>query len=66
MVRQVAHDQRMKALDDFLESYKAQHGVITNEDMAAATRRARSRAVVVREPSPKHAGRAKSPRRGER
>lgn len=60
--RQAEHDQRMRALDDFLESYEAEHGVITEDEMVAATRRARSRAVVIRTPPAKHASRAK--RRG--
>jgi hypothetical protein len=51
--RHAAHDQRMKALDDFLEGYEAEHGVITESEIVAATRRARSRATVVRTPSAK-------------
>jgi Arc/MetJ-type ribon-helix-helix transcriptional regulator len=42
------HDHRMRALDSFLASYEAEHGVITEEDMAEAVRRTRSRATVVR------------------
>jgi Arc/MetJ-type ribon-helix-helix transcriptional regulator len=42
------HDQRLRALDDFLAAYEAEHGEITDEDMRAAARRARARAVVVR------------------
>jgi Fic family protein len=48
--RQADHDRRMKALDDFLETYEAEHGEITEKEMQDATRRARSRAVVVRAP----------------
>lgn len=46
--RQVEHDGRMRALDAFLQSYEAKHGVITDEEMHEAARRARARAVVVR------------------
>jgi len=53
----------MRALDDFLESYEAEHGVITEDEMVAAGRRARSRAVVVRKPPAKHTGPAKRRRR---
>src|SRR5687768_1672957 len=46
--RQAEHDRRMQALDQFLHTYEAEHGVITEEEIAAASRRARSRALVVR------------------
>lgn len=48
--RQADHDRRMKALDEFLDRYEAEHGVITEQQIEAATRRARARAVVVRSP----------------
>lgn len=48
--RQADHDRRMKALDEFLDGYEAAHGKITEQEIEAATRRARSRAVVVRTP----------------
>ncbi len=48
--RQADHDRRMKALDEFLDGYEAAHGEITEQEIEAATRRARSRAVVVRTP----------------
>ena len=48
--RQVDHERRMKALDDFLGAYEDEHGEITEEEMQAAGRRARGRAVVVRTP----------------
>ena len=53
MRRQVEHDRRMRALADFVAAYESRHGIITNEEIAGATRRARSRAVVVRAPAPK-------------
>jgi len=56
----VDHDRRLRALDDFLATYEASYGEITEEEMREATRRARGRAVVVRgESSAKRA----SPRR---
>lgn len=42
------HDRRLQALDDFLAAYEAEHGEITEDEVRAATRRARERAVVVR------------------
>jgi Arc/MetJ-type ribon-helix-helix transcriptional regulator len=46
------HDERLRALDAFIEVYEAEHGVITREEMEAATRKMRSRAVPVRALSP--------------
>jgi Arc/MetJ-type ribon-helix-helix transcriptional regulator len=43
------HDQRMAALDELLSAYEAKHGVITDDELAAASRWARTRAVVVRD-----------------
>src|SRR5688500_105921 len=54
------HERRMQALDDFLAEYEAEHGVITDEEIEAATRWARSRAIVVR---PADEGRASRKRR---
>ena len=42
------HDRRLAALDDFLAAYEAEHGVITEQEMHDAARRARAGAVVVR------------------
>jgi hypothetical protein len=42
------HDRRMRALDESLLAHEAGHGEITDEEMTEATRRARSRATVVR------------------
>lgn len=42
------HDKRLAALDEFLRAYEAEHGEITDQEVADAARRARSRAVVVR------------------
>lgn len=50
LARQVEHDQRMRALDSFLERYEAEHGPVTEDEMRDAARRVRSRAVIVRTP----------------
>jgi Arc/MetJ-type ribon-helix-helix transcriptional regulator len=44
----VEHDRRMRALDEFIAAYEAEHGEITEQEMTTAARRARERAVVVR------------------
>ena len=46
--RHADHERRMRALDEFLSGYEAEHGEITEEEMRSAARHARSRAVVVR------------------
>jgi Arc/MetJ-type ribon-helix-helix transcriptional regulator len=43
-------DRRLAAMDEFIAAYEAEHGEISEEEMAEATRRARGRAVVVRGP----------------
>jgi Arc/MetJ-type ribon-helix-helix transcriptional regulator len=53
----VAHDQRLRAIDEFVVAFEAEHGEITDAEMSEAARRARGRAVVVRgEPGPAHNG----------
>ena len=42
------HELRMTALDELISAHEAKHGVITDAEIAAASRWARSRAVVVR------------------
>ncbi len=42
-------DRRLAALDDFLAAYEAEHGEITEQEMHDAARRARGRAVIVRD-----------------
>ena len=42
------HDRRMRALDDFIAAYEKEHGVISDDEIRQAKRRARARAVVVR------------------
>jgi hypothetical protein len=48
LYRQAERDRRMRASDEFLLSYEAKHGVISEAEMQAASHRARARAVVVR------------------
>jgi Arc/MetJ-type ribon-helix-helix transcriptional regulator len=43
-------DRRLAALDDFIAAYEAEHGEISDAEVADAARRARGRAVVVRGP----------------
>jgi hypothetical protein len=62
--RQADHDRRMRALDDFLDAYEAEHGEISEDEMRDATRRTRGRAVVIRTPPPQPdaaAGRRRTP-----
>jgi Arc/MetJ-type ribon-helix-helix transcriptional regulator len=42
------HERRLGALADLLEAYERLEGVITDAEIAQATRRARSRAATVR------------------
>ena len=44
----VEQDRRLRALDDFIASHETDHGEITADEMTAAVRRARERAIVVR------------------
>ena len=51
------HDRRLRALDEFLAGYEAEHGEISEEEMREAARGARGRAVVVRgTPEPRRQG----------
>ena len=43
-------DRRLAAMDEFIAAYEAEHGEISEEEMAEAARRARGREVVVRGP----------------
>lgn len=42
------HDRRLRGIGDFIAAYEAEHGEITEQEMEAAVRRARERAIVVR------------------
>ena len=41
-------DRRLRAMDEFITAYEAEHGEITEEEMRDTARRARGRAIVVR------------------
>lgn len=41
------HERRLEAMAEFIAAYEAAHGEITTEEMAAAEKRARARAIVV-------------------
>jgi len=41
-------DRRLQAFEGFVAAYEADHGEITPEEIVAATRRVRSRAIAVR------------------
>jgi hypothetical protein len=67
--RQAEHDRRMRALDEFLSVYEAEHGLITDREIQDASRRARARAFVVRGKAREHttaARRRRGSRRGSR
>ena len=53
MRRQVDHERRLRSLAEFVATYESKHGTITEDEIAAAARRARARAVVVRGAMPK-------------
>jgi hypothetical protein len=44
----VAHDRRLRGIDDFVAAFEAEHGEITAEEMEAAYRASKARAIVVR------------------
>jgi glycerol dehydrogenase-like iron-containing ADH family enzyme len=48
MHRKAEEDERLAVLDKFLSRYEAKHGKITTEDVEAAKRWRRTRAIVVR------------------
>src|ERR1700722_16615240 len=44
----VEHDRRLRGINDFIAAFEAEHGEITDEEMDAAYRAAKARAIVVR------------------
>lgn len=48
MVEKIARDARLRALDDALTAYEAEHGAITDAEVAAQMRADREAAIVVR------------------
>jgi Arc/MetJ-type ribon-helix-helix transcriptional regulator len=53
------HEQRQRALEEFIAEYEAEHGEITHEEMQSAARRARARAVGARSLGPEKAKRVR-------
>ena len=47
--RQLDHERRVQALGLFLAAYEAEHGIITEEEMAEAACSTRAGAIVVRD-----------------
>jgi hypothetical protein len=45
---QVERDRKLAAMDAFLRDFEAEHGEITDAEIAAAARNARARAAVIR------------------
>jgi Arc/MetJ-type ribon-helix-helix transcriptional regulator len=46
--RQAEHERRLRALDEFIAEHEAEHGEITDAEIAETSRRMRARAIVVR------------------
>ena len=44
----VEHDRRLRGIDNFVVGFEAEHGEITDEEMEAAYRASKARAIVVR------------------
>jgi hypothetical protein len=44
----IEHDRRLRGIDDFIAAYEAEYGEITDEEMDAAYRAMKGRAIVVR------------------
>lgn len=44
----IEHDRRLRGIDDFIVAREAEYGEIADEEMDAAYRAARARAIVVR------------------
>ena len=55
------HDRRLRALDQFIAAYEAEHGEITEEEIDAAIRSMRERAIVVRGHAQENAKRTGAP-----
>lgn len=53
----IEHDRRLRGIDDFIAAYEAEYGEITDEEMDAAYRAMKGRAIVVRGGQPEDARR---------
>ena len=58
--RQIDHEHRMAALDEFVKTYGAEHGEITQAEIEEVTRSTRASAIVVRPKRASHSGRKAS------
>jgi len=47
-LQRLEHARRLQAVDQFIASYEADHGVITDEEIAEVQRSVRSKAIVIR------------------
>ena len=55
--RHIEHERRLAALDEFVKSFEAVHGEITDAEIEEVTRSVRASAIVIR---PKPAARRKA------
>lgn len=46
--RQVEHERRLRGIDEFIQTFEAEHGEITEAEMDQVSRDMRARAIVVR------------------
>lgn len=46
--QKVDHERKLRGLDEFVKAYEAEYGEITDEEMEAAYRSMKARAIVVR------------------
>ncbi|MGI8729075.1 MAG: hypothetical protein ACR2LK_03655 [Solirubrobacteraceae bacterium] len=47
--RQASHDARLESVGEFIAAYEAEHGEITDAEIEDAYRRAKARAIIVRD-----------------
>jgi Arc/MetJ-type ribon-helix-helix transcriptional regulator len=59
----VERDRKLEALAEFVAGYEATHGEITAEEIRAATRSARTRAIAVHRIAPRTALRSRKTRK---
>jgi hypothetical protein len=51
LLLKLEHERRLESLAAFVSAYEKEHGDISTEEIQLATRRARSKSIVVRGPS---------------
>jgi Arc/MetJ-type ribon-helix-helix transcriptional regulator len=52
LLLKLEHERRLESLAAFVTAYEKEHGDISTEEIRLATRRARSKSIAVRGPSP--------------